>query len=244
MDSIHTETVNVNLDEHVSKSYLAYPKGKDSSHPGILVIPEFWGLTEYIESRARKLAELGYCALAFDIYGEGWTANNVEEASNAMNKLLSDMNKTSKLIITHLETLKKIQQTDETKTASIGYCLGGSLSLHLARMAADVTGVVSFHGDLEPHTSIKPGDVKAKILVCHGGADSLVPDEKVQNFKKEMDTAAVDYKFISYHDAQHGFTNPQATENGKKFGLPLSYNEKADKDSWEEMLKFFNSIFT
>lgn len=244
MGNIHTKTLNITLAEHISKSYLAYPAGQDSPQPGILVIPEFWGLTEYIKSRARKLTELGYCALAVDIYGEGWTANNVEEASNAMNKLLSNMDKTSKLLMVHLEKLKKLKQTDETKTASLGYCLGGSLSLHLARMATDVTGVVSFHGDLEPHTNIKPGDVKAKILVCHGEADSFIPDEKVQNFKKEMDTAAVDYKFISYPDAQHGFTNPQATENGKKFDLPIFYNEKADKSSWEEMLSFFNHIFS
>lgn len=244
MNTIHTETININLDQSVSKSYLAYPEAKESSQPGILVIPEFWGLTEYIESRARKLAELGYCAWAVDIYGEGWTAGNVEEASQAMNKLLSDMDKTSKLLIAHLDKLKTFKQTDETKTASIGYCLGGSLSLHLARIGADVKGVVSFHGDLGPQTTIKPGGVKAKILVCHGEADSMVPDEKVRNFKKEMDTANVDYKLISYPEAQHGFTNPQATERGKKFSIPIAYNEKADKASWEEMVQFFNQLFT
>ena len=244
MNTIHTETVNINLDQSISKSYLAYPKEKKGPQPGILVIPEFWGLTEYIESRARQLAELGYCALAVDIYGEGWTASNVEEASHAMNKLLSNMDKASELLIAHLDKLKTLKQTNETKTASIGYCLGGSLSLHLARMGVDVKGVVSFHGDLGPHTTIKPGHVKAKIVVCHGEADSMVPDEKAQNFKKEMDAAGVNYKFISYPETQHGFTNPQATERGKKFGIPIAYNEKADKASWEEMIKFFNQIFT
>ena len=241
MSTIHTETVDIN---HVSKSYLAYSEEKGGPQPGILVIPEFWGLTEYIKSRARKLAELGYCALAVDIYGEGWTASNVEEASHAMNKLLSNMDKTSELLVAHLNKLKILEQTNETKTASIGYCLGGSLSLHLARMGADVKGVVSFHGDLEPHTTIKSDRVKAKILVCHGEADSMVPNEKVQNFKKEMDVAGVDYKFISYPEAQHGFTNPGATERGKKFGIPIAYDEKADKSSWEEMIQFFTRIFT
>ena len=244
MSTIHTETVNITSDKYVSKSYLAHPQEKESLQPGILVIPEFWGLTKYIENRAYKLAELGYCALAVDIYGEGWTANSVEEASNAMNKLLSNMDKTSELLASHLDKLKTLKQTDETKTASIGYCLGGSLSLHLARTGADVKGVVSFHGDLEPHTTIKPGNVKAKILVCHGEADSMVPDEKVQNFKKEMEASGVNYKLISYPEAQHGFTNPEATERGKKFGIPIAYNEKADKSSWEEMIQFFNQIFT
>ncbi|MCZ0931635.1 MAG: dienelactone hydrolase family protein [Oligoflexia bacterium] len=243
MSAIHTETLNINGEGQTSKSYLAYPKGKDSPQPGALVIPEFWGLIDYIKSRARKLAELGYCALAVDIYGEGWIAKDVESASSAMSKLLSNLDKNSQQLLTHLEELKKLKQTDETKTAVIGYCLGGSLSLHLARIGADIKGAVSFHGDLEPHTTLQQGQVKAKILVCHGSADSMIPEEKVHNFKKEMDTASVDYKFISYPEALHGFTNPQATENGKKFGIPIAYNEKADQSSWEEMQSFFNRIF-
>ena len=243
MNAIRTETVNINFDEHTSESYVAYPADKQGSQPGILVIPEFWGLTDYIKGRARSLAELGYCALAVDIYGEGWTANTAEEATNAMNKLFANMEKTSEKLLLHLKTLKDLKQTDETKTASIGYCLGGSFSLHLARLGADVTGVVSFHGDLTPHTTTQAGNVKAKILVCHGEADDFIPEEKVNNFKKEMEEAGADYKFISYPGAQHGFTNPQATENGKKFGIPTAYDEQADKAAWEEMLKFFNQIF-
>ena len=244
MNAIHTEIFPVNLDGKTAKSYLAYPKSASQPQPGVLVIPEFWGLTEYIQRRAQKLAELGYCALAVDIYGEGWIAENVESASSAMNKLLSKLEKNSKWLISHLEELKKIKQTDETKTAVIGYCLGGALSLHLARMGTDIKGAVSFHGDLESQIAIQPNQVKAKILVCHGSKDSMIPEEKVIHFKKEMDTANADYKFIGYSDALHGFTNPQATENGKKFGIPIAYNEKADKASWEEMQKFFNQIFS
>ena len=244
MSTIHTEVLTMHLDEHTSKSYLAYPAGQESPQPGILVIPEFWGLTEHVKNRACKLAELGYCALALDVYGDGWVGNTAQEASEAMNELFSNMKITSDRLSAYLEALKDLKQTDETKTASIGYCLGGALSLHLARMGANVTGVASFHGNLIPRTSITPGSVKAKVLVCHGSADSMIPEEQVQNFKKEMDTAGVDYKFISYLSAQHGFTNPQATENGKKFNIPTAYNEKADKASWEELLKLFDRIFS
>ena len=243
MNAIHTETVEINFDEHTSKSYVAWPADKQGLQPGILVIPEFWGLTDYIKGRVRSLAELGYCALAVDIYGEGWTANTAEKATEAMNKLFSNMEKTSEKLLSHLKTLKDLTQTDETKTASIGYCLGGALSIHLARLGANVTGAVSFHGDLDSHTTIQAGNVKAKILVCHGEADTFIPEEKVNNFKKEMKEAGADYTFIGYPEAQHGFTNPQATKNGEKFGIPTAYDAKADKASWEEMLKFFNRIF-
>ena len=244
MSTVHTEILTMHLDEHISQSYLAYPAGQESPQPGLLVIPEFWGLTEQTKSRAYRLAELGYCALAVDVYGDGWVGGTSEEASSAMNKLFSDMEKTSERMIAYLEALKDFKGTDETKMASIGYCLGGTLSLHLARKGADVKGVASFHGNLAPHLSIKPGSVKAKVLVCHGEADVLIPDEQVQSFKKEMDLAGVDYKFVTYPDAQHGFTNPQATKKGQKFNIPIAYNEKADKASWEEMLKFFNRIFS
>ena len=244
MSEIHTETFNVNLDGKIAKSYLAYPKLAKQTLPAVLVIPEFWGLTEYIKNRTKQLAELGYCALAVDIYGEGWIAEDVESASSAMNKLLSELDKNSKGLLTHLEELKKLKQVDETKTAVIGYCLGGALSLHLVRLGTDINGAVSFHGDLEAQTAIQTNQVKAKVLVCHGSADSMIPKEKVTQFKKEMETAGVNYKFISYPSALHGFTNPQATENGKKFSIPIAYNEQADKASWEEMQKFFNQIFS
>lgn len=243
MSAIHTETLTIRSEEQASKSYLAYPSDQQSPRPGILVIPEFWGLMDHIKKRAFALAELGYSALAMDVYGEGWVAGTAEEATNAMKNLFSNMEKTSERVLTHLKALKNLKQTDETKTASIGYCLGGALSLHLARLGVDVTGVASFHGGLDPRTTTQAGSVKAKILVCHGEADSMIPDEKVKKFKEEMDAAGADYKFVSYPEAQHGFTNPKATENGKKFGIPTAYNEEADKASWQEMLKFFNQIF-
>ena len=243
MSAIHTEILTIHLGEHKSKSYLAYPAGLQSPRPGVLVIPEFWGLTEHTKNRACRLAELGYCALALDVYGDGYVGDKAEEAAQAMNNLYSNMETTSERMREYFKTLKDLKQTDENKTASIGYCLGGALSLHLARLGENVTGVASFHGNLQARTDIKPEGMKAKVLVCHGGADSMIPDEQVQNFKKEMESAGADYKFISYPGAKHGFTNPQATENGKKFNIPTAYNEKADKASWEELLKFFKQIF-
>ncbi|MCY4321762.1 MAG: dienelactone hydrolase family protein [Bdellovibrionaceae bacterium] len=244
MKAIHTESLNINIAEHNFKSYLAYPTNTDKPVPGILVIPEFWGLTKYIQSRAKQLAELGYCALAIDIYGEAWIAQDVNSASLAMNKLLKNLEEGSNHILLQLEELKKLKQTDETKIAVMGYCLGGALALHLARIGTNIKGVVSFHGDLDPRTSLQPGQIKAKILVCHGADDSMIPEEKVINFKKEMDTAGADYKFISYKGALHSFTNPKATEKGDKFNLPIAYNKEADDSSWKDMQNFFTQIFS
>ena len=141
------------------------------------------------------------------------------------------------------DLLKKHETVDPSKIAAIGYCFGGAVVLQMARFGTDLKGVASFHGNLSTDSPAKPGVVKAKVLVLHGADDSLVPKEQVAAFKKEMDTAGVDYTFIEYPGAVHAFTNPAATENGKKFNLPLAYDEHADHESWAELQKFLRGVF-
>jgi dienelactone hydrolase len=113
----------------------------------------------------------------------------------------------------------------------------------MARMGEDLAGVASFHGSLGTKNPAKQGGVKSKMLVMNGADDPFVKPEAIDAFRKEMDAAKVDYKFINYPGAVHAFTNPEATEKGRKFKLPLAYNEKADKESKAEMLKFFAGVF-
>ena len=126
--------------------------------------------------------------------------------------------------------------------AAIGYCFGGSMVLNAAKMGMDFKGVVSFHGGLVT-VPAKAGSTKAKILVCHGGADKFISEEDIKNFKGNLDSLKVTYTFIVYSNATHAFTNPDATANGKKFNMPIEYNEAADKKSWNDMKEFFATIF-
>jgi dienelactone hydrolase len=125
----------------------------------------------------------------------------------------------------------------------MGYCLGGALSLHAARLGLDLKGVASFHGSLDKTHAAKKGDVKAKVLVCHGADDKFVSPEQLESFKQEMRELGADLKFVSYPGALHGFTNPEATENGRRNSLPLAYDENADRKSWEEMKSFWARVF-
>ena len=246
MSTIHTEPVSIQLEGgHISKSYLAHPSDRSQPRPGILVIPEFWGLTEVTRNRACQLAQDGYCALALDVYGKGWVGETAVSANEKMTQLFSDMDTTSERLKSYWQFLKNLELCDESKTASIGYCMGGALSLHLARMGVDVPIVVSFHGKLSPlSVAHHASSITAKVLVCHGSADSMIPEADVLNFKKEMEQAKADYKFVTYPLAKHGWTNPQATEKGQKFNIPIAYNETADKASYKEMLQFFNRFWT
>ena len=114
--------------------------------------------------------------------------------------------------------------------------------MNAAKLGSDLDGVVSFHGDLSGANPDK-NLLKSQILVCHGAADPFVPQPMVDKFKKQMDSVGANYSFIAYPDATHAFTNPDATEKGKKFNIPIAYNEAADKKSWEDMKAFLEKIF-
>ena len=133
--------------------------------------------------------------------------------------------------------------TDPSRIAAIGYCFGGAVVLEMARRGMDLKGVASFHGNLSTPSPAKPDAVKARILVLHGDDDVLIPQEQVDAFKSEMMNARANMKFLGYPGALHGFTNPEATANGKKYGLPLAYNKSVDEQSWAELKEFLAEVF-
>ena len=225
------------------KGYLVYDGNVEGKRPGVLIVHEWWGQNEYARKRARMLAELGYTAFALDMYGEGKQANHPEDAQKFAMQVFNNIETAEARFMAAYNLLKNQATTDPEKIAAIGYCFGGGVALHMARIGTDLDAVASFHGSLQPIKPAEPGNVKAFLLVCNGADDPFVPQEQVDNFKSEMDSAGVDYKFINYEGALHSFTNPIADSVGKKFDMPLAYNEKADKDSWNEMKKLFNDIF-
>lgn len=223
--------------------YLAYDAGKTGKRPGILVVHEWWGHNAYARKRAEMLAKLGYTALAVDMYGNGKTADHPDDAGKFAGAVFQNF-ETGKARFLAAENLLKAHPTvDSSKIAAIGYCFGGGVVLNMARLGADLDGVVSFHGSLAAVKPAEKGKVKAAMLVCNGADDKFVTPEQIEAFKKEMDAAGVDYKFINYPGTLHSFTNPEADTFAKKFGLPLAYNKAADEQSWAEMQTFFKRIF-
>lgn len=139
-----------------------------------------------------------------------------------------------------LEILKKHRLADAKHTAAIGYCFGGGTALELARSGADLSGAVSFHGNLDTPNPDDARNIKGKVLVLHGGDDPFVPSNQVVAFQDEMRKAGVDWHMITYGGAVHSFTNPEAGSDNSK---GAAYNEKADKRSWEAMRQFFIELF-
>jgi dienelactone hydrolase len=237
------KTVEYSAEGTTLKGYLAYDDAVKAKRPGVLVVHEWWGLNDYIRKRADMLAGLGYVALALDMYGQGKVARHPDEAGKFSSELMKNFTAAKKRFLAAEGFLKKEPTVDPGNIAAIGYCFGGGVVLNMAAQGADVKGVVSFHGTPALVQPPKTGDVKAKILVLHGGDDKFSTPEQIDAFKNQMNTAGADYQFIIYPGAMHAFTNPDATATGKKFNIPLAYSEKADKESWAEMRNFLNKIF-
>ena len=238
--AVKEEAVNYNDGDLNLKGYVAYDENKKGVRPVVLVVHEWWGLTEYPRMRAKQLAELGYLAMAVDMYGEGKLADNPKDALAAAMPFYTNPQMAKQRLDAALAKAKTFAQADTTQTAAIGYCFGGSMVLNYAKMGAPVTGVVSFHGGLEGVPPQK--GTKTQFLVCHGGADGFVPQAQVDAFKKSMDSAGVAYTFKTYEGAKHAFTNPGATEMGQKHKIDVAYNGAADTASWNDMRTFFGNI--
>jgi dienelactone hydrolase len=222
------------------RGFVAFEEQTSSKRPGILVMPEAFGLGVHAKQRAERLAALGYIALAGDPYGNGRETQDLQEAIQWATNLRADPAQFRQRARVALETLAALPQVDADRLAAIGYCMGGTFALELARAGAPLKGVVSFHGGLETHRPAVAGHVHAKILVCHGADDPFVPPAHVQAFAAEMTKAGVDWQLISYGGTVHSFTNPTAAS----MGTPgLAYNKHADERSWKALHMFFDEIF-
>ncbi len=238
---IKEEAANVTIDGKNYLGFAYYDENIKGKRPGIIVVPEWWGLNDYPKSRAKQLAGLGYIALAIDMYGDGKLGNDPQAAMALASAYYKDPALTKTHIDAAIDKIKSFPQTDTAKIAAIGYCFGGFVVLNAAKLGARLKGVVTFHGGL---SGVAPDKnlLKAKILVCHGGADEF-ENPHLAEFKKQMDSVGADYKLIVYPGATHAFTNPASTENGKKFNMPIKYNAEADTASWNDMKIFFKELF-
>ena len=240
---LKTQEIEYQVGDNHFTGYLAYDDSFAGDRPGVLVLHEWWGHVPYARKRAEMLAGLGYTAFALDMYGTGKTADHPDTAKQFMEAVISNMPDAMKRFNTALDILRNHSTVNSKKIAAVGYCFGGAFALNMARSGVDLKGVVSVHGSLGTQDLAQKGQIKANILVLTGCADPFVPQEQVDSFEKEMKAADVRYEVVTYPDAKHAFSNPEADFLGKKFEIPLKYNRVADEDSWQRMSKFFHNIF-
>ena len=238
--NIKTEELKTEINGVTHRSFAAYNPDIEGKLPVVFVLPEWWGLNDYVKNRVKQLAELGYYAVGVDYYGDQKVVETPEEAQQLSSHFYNIPVDARRMFDAAKHQVILAEKSDYSRMAIIGYCFGGAQALNMGRLSSDFKGVVSFHGNLK--TGIRAKNNKVKYLVLNGAADNFVPKEEIAAFKKEMDSAKIDYKFIDYPNALHAFTNPDATTIGKKFNLPIAYNKEADEKSWQEMKTFLAGI--
>lgn len=236
---IVTQTVEYQQGDTPLEGYVAYDDSLAGPRPGVLIIHQWLGLTDYEKMRARMLAELGYVAFCADIYGQGVRPKDTQEAGALAGKYKGDRQLLRARANAGLAALRRQPLVDQSRVAAIGYCFGGTAVIELARSGAQLNGVVSFHGGLDSPTPADGRNIKCKVLALAGADDPFQKPEDLAAFEKEMRDAKVDWQITFYGGAVHAFTqsNPGFVNPGAK------YNEKADHRSWTAMKDFFAEIF-
>ena len=242
--AIKEEPVTHKDGETTMKGFVVYDTAKQGKRPGIVIVPEWWGITKHMHNEARAFAGQGYTAFIADMYGEGKTADNPKDAGALSGAVMKNPQTMEARFDAARAQLAKHPTVDPTRIGAVGYCFGGAVVLNMARAGADLAGVAGFHASLGLNTPAPaPGTVKAKILVLNGADDPFVKKEQYVTFKADLDAAKADYRVIEYPGAVHAFTNPEATAMGQKFNLPLRYDAKANEQAKAEAAKFFAQVF-
>jgi dienelactone hydrolase len=235
-----TESIEYQDDGVTLRGYLASDEKYSSKGPGVLVMPGGFGLGANAKTRCEMLAQMGYVAFAGDPYGNGRESDDLKEVMMWVKDLRSDTTKFRRRGRVAFDKLRSMPQVDPDRVAAIGYCLGGTFVLELARDGASLSGVVTFHGGLETKSPAVPGAVKAKLLILTGADDPTVPVAHRDAFMDEMTDAGADWQVITYSGTKHAFTYSDAATRKIDW---IEYNKASDERSWKAMSSFFREIF-
>ena len=239
---IKEEPVTYRDGSTMMKGYVVYDDASTAKRPGIVVVHDWWGITQHTRAEARRFAQQGYTVFVADMYGDAKTADNPTDASGLMKSVMGNPALVQSRFAAAREQLAKHVTVDARKIGASGYCMGGAVVLSAARAGSDLAGVAAFHPSLGGYRTAS-GPMKAKVLVLNGADDPFNKPDQIAGFKKDMAAAKADLRFIDYPGAVHAFTNPEATAKGQQYKLPLAYNAEVDKQSKAEADKFFQAAF-
>ncbi|MCH7821731.1 MAG: dienelactone hydrolase family protein [Proteobacteria bacterium] len=218
---------------------LAWNDAVEDPRPGVMVAHAWAGRSGFEDSKAQKLAELGYIGFSLDLYGKGVRGTSTDENAALMQPFLDDRAMLQRRLLLSLNAMREQSEVDAENVAAIGYCFGGLSVLDIARTGEDLAGVASFHGILAPPGNTEGNTITAKVLVLHGWDDPMAPPDHFASLAKELTAMGADWQMHAYGNTMHAFTNPEA--NDPDFGTV--YSEQADRRSWAAMQDFLAELF-
>jgi dienelactone hydrolase len=237
---VRGQVVEYSQGGQIFEGYLAWDDAVQGKRPGVLVVQTWTGVGDFIRKRTEMVAAMGYVAFAPDVYGKGVRPKPPRETGAEMAKYTGNRPLLRERMTAGFDVLKGNPMADVSRLAAIGFCVGGTGVLELARTGADLRGVVSFHGG--PLSSPTPEDgrnIKGSVLILHGADDPNVPAADIAAVQKELRDVKADWQFVAYANAVHSFTDPSAGNDNSR---GAAYNAIADRRSWIAMQDFFREI--
>lgn len=239
MSEIISTPIAYQVENQTFEGVLVYQENQSAARPGILIAPNWMGVTDGAIEQAKGVAAQGYVVLVADLYGQGKRPTNADEAGALMTEVIDTPAEVGRMQAA-LETLvaQKTAAVDGSKLAAAGFCFGGHCALDLARSGADIKAAISFHGTLNTLKTHTAGQIKASLLVLDGAEDPLVPREQLSGFVSEMNAASVDWQLVSYAGAVHSFTDPGANVEGV-----AKYHPEVAKRAFAQMYALLKHVF-
>ncbi|MGY8811396.1 MAG: dienelactone hydrolase family protein [Pseudomonadales bacterium] len=234
------QNVAYEIDGKPFQGVLVFDDSVSTPRPGVLMVPNWMGVTEQAAEKAAKVAGSEYVVFVADMYGKDIRPQNADEAGAAATVVRSDRPLMRHRVSAALSVLRDqadIVPLQTDNLVAIGFCFGGGVVLELARSGTEIQGVVSFHGNLDTPNPADANAIEMPVLVLHGADDPFVPQEQVSAFEDEMRNAKVDWQLISYGGAVHSFSDPYATMTGK-----AEYHPLVAKRAFGAMRQFFNEV--
>jgi len=241
-----TKTVTYESDGVTLKGFLAYTTDARAKRPAVIIAHTWRGLDDFVRQKAQDLASLGYIAFAADLFGDGVTAKNDEQAGKLIMPLFTNREKLRERIVAAYDVVRNHSLVDQDSIGAIGFCFGGMTVIELLRSGVDLAGVVSFHGILgdtlggqKANLAPNADKINGSLLILHGYKDPFVKPEDIARIQQEFSKAKVDWQMYIYGDAVHAFTNPLAKDEAGG----MLYEPTAAMRSWQAMTNFFEEIF-
>ena len=222
--------------------YLVWDDASKAPRPGLVMVPNWYGVSDAAVAKAKVLAGKDYVILLADVYGRGVRPKNPDEAGKAAGAASADPKALRARAAAALATLKGAgakAPVDSARIGAIGFCFGGMVALEMGRMGADLDGIATFHANLSTKLPAAKAALKGPVLVMNGADDTFVPHEQIHGFMDEMRKAGADWQFVNFGGAVHCFAEPD--ELGAIPGC--LYHAPTHRRSMAQMRSFFAEQF-
>jgi dienelactone hydrolase len=208
--------------------------------PAVMIFPEGFGISDHTYDAARRVAAIGYVAMACDLYGDAYFHNGPSDYLRERNVEITTQQAVMRAVgMSALDALRARPDVDTARIAAAGYCLGGTIAMELGFAGAPIVGIAAFHPSFKGMTYADGAQVPCPMEVFLGAEDYASPPEARALFEQAMHGKGVRWRMTVYGSVKHSYTNP----NCQGMGDAVAYDAEAERDSFEAMARMLATAF-